>query len=269
MMKIDYSVFDPTGNITVLVHSPVPPERRSSIGKKLLSLEPSSEQVGFLSAGSDSYDIRLEMAGGEFCGNATMSAAVEFLLGKGGRSASQKVRVLCSGFDDPVEVSIQRSSGLVYFCQVLMPPPLCVEDRALPLGGKNVSLPVVFLKGIAHAIVETGVNNSGFDPHEVISAWCDALSTPSLGIMFYENDSLSLTPYVYVSEGGSFYRENSCASGTAALGFYLAKKIGRSVSMFINEPGGVLGFAADPLGEVRVNGNVRKKFSRSVDIGLD
>ena len=34
------------------------------------------EQVGFVSAPSDSgCDIDLQMAGGEFCGNATMSAA--------------------------------------------------------------------------------------------------------------------------------------------------------------------------------------------------
>ena len=45
----------------------------------------------------------------------------------------------------------------------------------------------------------------------------------AFGIMFFDRDNLSMKPYVYVKEVGSGVYENSCASGTTALGYYLKK----------------------------------------------
>ena len=45
----------------------------------------------------------------------------------------------------------------------------------------------------------------------------------AFGIMFFDSDNLSMKPYVYVKEVGSGVYENSCASGTTALGYYLKK----------------------------------------------
>ena len=41
--------------------------------------------------------------------------------------------------------------------------------------------------------------------------------------MFFEKENLSMKPYVYVKEVESGIFENSCASGTTALGYYLKK----------------------------------------------
>ena len=69
MMKIDYCVFNPTNNITVLVETPVMPEQYSIIAENIMKIEPTAQQVGFVN------DHSLYMAGGEFCGNASISAA--------------------------------------------------------------------------------------------------------------------------------------------------------------------------------------------------
>ena len=107
--NIKYHVMDPTGNITILVETPVAEASQPFVAAKLMELEPEVEQVGFLTlaetpepdrsgclqqkmasqpektqqsekiplaeSSQNKYDIALRMAGGEFCGNATMSAA--------------------------------------------------------------------------------------------------------------------------------------------------------------------------------------------------
>ena len=62
MMNIRYALLDPTGNVTVLVQSPVPTADQPAAAARLMVLEPTAEQVGFLTTDGDS--LRLRMAGG-------------------------------------------------------------------------------------------------------------------------------------------------------------------------------------------------------------
>ena len=70
------SIFDPTGNITALVESPVAPEEQSAVAARIMERFPQVEQVGFVRLPRESAaPVELCMAGGEFCGNASMSGA--------------------------------------------------------------------------------------------------------------------------------------------------------------------------------------------------
>lgn len=71
-MEIQYLLADPTKNITVLVTTPVSRALQPELASLLLDLEPEAEQVGFVETAADGQ-MRLQMMGGEFCGNATMS----------------------------------------------------------------------------------------------------------------------------------------------------------------------------------------------------
>ena len=93
MKEISYAVMDPTGNITILVKTPVPAAAQPDCAARLLAAEPAGEQVGFLSPGGDGADLSLRMAGGEFCGNAAMSAAAYFCARRGDRERTVRVRV--------------------------------------------------------------------------------------------------------------------------------------------------------------------------------
>ena len=86
-MNISYYVLDPTSNITILAETPVPVELQPSVASRLMLAEPEAEQTGFLSH-EPGCDIALRMAGGEFCGNAAMSAAVIAATRKGEESST-------------------------------------------------------------------------------------------------------------------------------------------------------------------------------------
>ena len=89
-----YRIFDPTGNITALVESLVDVERQPETAAAVMLRHPKVEQVGFFRmAGPAQQDnaaadgtaaspvqAMLRMAGGEFCGNASMSAAALHVL---------------------------------------------------------------------------------------------------------------------------------------------------------------------------------------------
>lgn len=81
--NLDLTILNPGGNITALVEG-IPDSRplRKTINDEIMRAFPKVEQVGFL----DRSIKRLEMAGGEFCGNATRCAAYLLLGGKPGRA---------------------------------------------------------------------------------------------------------------------------------------------------------------------------------------
>jgi len=93
-MKINYVLFNPCGNITALVDSAVDKNQRIDVANKIMELEPTCEQVGFVQENADF--VMLEMAGGEFCGNAARCAAL----------FKNKTKVLCSGYAQFIEAII-------------------------------------------------------------------------------------------------------------------------------------------------------------------
>ena len=89
MENIQYCIFDPTGNITALVETGVDIADQPAAAARIMELEPDVEQVGFITyADNDaikegSVPVSIRMAGGEFCGNATMCAAALFAIRSG------------------------------------------------------------------------------------------------------------------------------------------------------------------------------------------
>ena len=74
-MELQYSILDPTGNITALAESPVGAAERQAAAAAIMQRHDDVEQVGFLNPEGEDGLPALQMAGGEFCGNATMCAA--------------------------------------------------------------------------------------------------------------------------------------------------------------------------------------------------
>ena len=96
-MTIDYLVADPSGNTTILVLTPVPKEEHSALAAKLLALPGiEAEQVGYVTREAGK-PLRVDMMGGEFCGNASRSAAAWALACDGGTQGVYDVS--CSGCD--------------------------------------------------------------------------------------------------------------------------------------------------------------------------
>ena len=99
-MTLQYTVIDPTKNITLLVTTPMPRARYAQIASQLLALEKDAEQVGFLES-SDEQDAALQMMGGEFCGNAAMSLGAWLCRGET-EGVDRHLTLDVSGVDSPV-----------------------------------------------------------------------------------------------------------------------------------------------------------------------
>ena len=68
---ISYQIYNPGGNITALVEGcEYSSDEKKELNQMIMAKNPNVEQVGFLST----KENRLEMAGGEFCLNATRCA---------------------------------------------------------------------------------------------------------------------------------------------------------------------------------------------------
>lgn len=242
---VDYVLLDPTSNLTLLVETPVPAAEQPRVAARLMREEPEAEQVGFLCP-DEGADIALRMAGGEFCGNAAMSAAA--LYAAGARMHAGQVLVRVSGV--PVTVDIAAEGGVMRGT-VDMPRPLSV--RREPVGGMR--LPVVRFDGIAHAIAETPLARD--EAEALAPAACAALGAEALGLMLLDRAAGTLAPLVYVPAAGTLVWENSCASGTTAVGAFLAAEAGVSVRVGLRQPGGTLTVEAVPGGALSLTGTVR------------
>ena len=272
-MIIHYYIFDPTGNITALVETAVPPEEQPAVASRIMKKHPDVEQVGFVrvydDAGCSGYQAELRMAGGEFCGNATMSAAALYALKNG--NCPESVLVKASGVKSPVEVRLTRKDGEAFDAEVLMPPALGIEERDEEIETETVTvsdtIPVVRMEGIDHAIIDRRsrfylLRNLPAAAETTVKELCGRLGSDCLGMMFMtdagENGEWGLLPLVYVPGADTVFWENSCASGSTAAGMYLAAEEGRAVDISFDEPAGKLRVKSDPgSGETWLIGAVK------------
>lgn len=256
-MRIRYSIWDPSGNITALVESPVPDGRQIAVAAELMARHPAVEQLGFVSwRAEDGTDAALRMAGGEFCGNASMSAAA-LLQSRmestvpSGAWITRSLRV--SGARQPVAVRLQGEKEDVYRGAVCMPKARAIVETAFRWGSLSGRLPLVRMEGIAHLIVSDAsslfaLKDRPAEAEEAVKTWCAALDAEGLGLMFLEHGEGDprLTPLVYIPGSATVFWESSCASGSSAVGMALAAGSGRAQRLTLAQPGGRLQVESDP-----------------------
>ena len=211
-MNIDYVVANPTGNITVLVTTPVDEKNKLTVVNEMFEKEPTCEQVGFVSVLSDSR-IKLEMMGGEFCGNATVSAASYCVSVSNLDIGYQKLVVVeSSGIDHPVSVIVKRVDETTFIGTLEMPiPQMSYYDGS----------PLVQLDGISHLLVPAGTLTTD-ELEESIKSIANQLDVLAAGIIQYEKDEKGITivPLVYVPGSNTLVWEHGCASGSIAAAYY-------------------------------------------------
>ena len=236
-------VADPAGNITVFVLDPVGSSaERIALARAILAKKSSGgrspEQVGFVippgasMTGSDPVLWRLEMMGGEFCGNAARSFGL-YVARKEGLKGKVNVLVSVSGMDEPVRVDVDITDSRA---AAEMPKPIIVE--ALDYEGR--SLPVIVFEGITHVIAPD--LEADRDVFFAIKTMIEKkFSSPATGVMFYNTASRFMRPAVYVQSTDTLVFESSCGSGSAALGVWLSREQREgSFSCAATQPGGVI-----------------------------
>jgi len=244
-MELEYIIADPTGNITLLVTTPVARERQPRAAAALMELEPKVEQTGFLTLTGSGAQLR--MAGGEFCGNAAMSAGAVSARERG-LSAGEKIAlpVSVSGAALPVRTELEALADGSFAGTVDMPAPVWAGEEPFELDGVRCTLPLVRFPGIAHVIVTADM--AGPAAERAARKWCARLDVPALGLMLFDERRSALRPLVYVPGADTLFWESSCASGTAAVGAWLSLRDGARRSLTLSEPAGELSIEAELSG---------------------
>ena len=224
------AVLDPAGNVTAIVCSDVPAAERARVAAQILRLpELGIEQVAFLTAPRSGGEIRLEMMGGEFCGNALRCAGFYQALRTGAQGKSC-VFAEISGADGVQPVMADTAEGTA---STVMPLPLSVQ----PAGWADVQATRVTFAGITHFVIDCA------QPDETLvqRAIAAAPEASAVGAIFLDRAHGSIKPVVFVRETASCVAENSCASGSVATAVVLtADFVDGITEIGIGQPGGTL-----------------------------
>lgn len=224
------AVLDPAGNVTAIVCSDVPAAERAHVAAQILRLpELGIEQVAFLTAPRSGGEIRLEMMGGEFCGNALRCAGFYQALRNGAQGKSC-VFAEISGADGVQPVMADTAEGTA---STVMPLPLSVQSA----GWADVQAARVTFAGITHFVIDCA------QPDEMLvqRAIAAAPEASAVGAIFLDRAHGSIKPVVFVRETASCVAENSCASGSVAAAVVLTADFADGITEIgIGQPGGTL-----------------------------
>ncbi len=224
----------PGGNDTSLIMGIVKdPFERIKINDEIMSLYPSGspnqiEQVGFVDFKPNSTELM--MAGGEFCGNATRSAAYLALKGMPGQ-----IRIKAGGVEDALIAGV-TTDGESY-AQM----PIYSDPDRVQIDSSNPENNFVYMEGITQYVDWNTTQIKGKDEEEIKKIGMDIIrkngldTEPAAGVMFAKRTrkGIEITPVVYVKNSNTLFLETACGSGTTAVGMVLAKNSGNSI---IEEP---------------------------------
>lgn len=226
-MRIRIFRADPAGNLTGFVLSPVRKEGRAGLAARLMARDAALEQVAFIDEERLEGPLpRMDMMGGEFCGNATRAFAL--YAARRRARGERELLVSVSGAGENVYVQVDEAEGLAY---ADMPLPRALQE--IEAGG--VRVPVVRMEGIAHAVL-MGEKPSQSRAREVLAAMP---REDAQGVLFYAGGRM--TPVVCVEATNTCVWESSCGSGSVALAWLLARGApdGEHAYAFA-EPGGTI-----------------------------
>ena len=260
-MELRYYICDPAKNMTLLVVSPVERGSQRRTAAMLMEREKGIEQVGFIEPCRRQGGLfHLQMAGGEFCGNGSLSAAAVYALEKGQKNSPAELSFSVSGAGELIRAKLDRLGESSFRGSVSMPLPDCAEQVTLELSCGPRSLPAAVYEGITHVICPEPLPAA--QAEEAVRRLSAELGGKAAGIMFVDERAGTLRPLVYEPAAGTLFWEHSCASGTAAAAACMAVEAGRSLERSFAEPGGVLG----ALAEIRDGRLSSLSFQNRVDI---
>lgn len=262
--QIDFVKCNPTQNMTILINTKLPLDEHKRIAAKIMSYDNVyAEQVGFIEQSlKQDADALLQMAGGEFCGNACMALAAFLAYQQGMKHhETTELRLEVSGTERLVTCRVTKNRE-DYQCRVDMPLPQKIEQAVLQHGSSPLNMVVIRYSDFVHFVIEVEHLNADMKNNMLTLAKLIGpfLDTSMLGILLYNNTTRQLTPLIYVPSLNSVVWERGCGSGTASIGAYLAWKNKRNIETYLYQPGGTMLVKAlyeqDRLTRLEIEGTV-------------
>lgn len=247
-MILDFVKMSPAENMTVFIINKLDRKDHIRIAKKLMKNSSiGCEQVGFIEESLNGSSLRLQMMGGEFCGNASRSFAAYMvhkrypmiLKEKGG---SYSIPLEVSGLEKELIIKVKETpTENIYYSSVIMPLPERIEEVEFITNDKSINSTRVDFPGITHYIVDNSQIGNRPLFFQLVKDKMKEKNYDAFGIMYYDFQRSYLEPLVYVKDTDTLIWERSCASGTCALGVSMSHKIKGSINYEIEQPGGTLG----------------------------
>lgn len=197
-MKVKYMIYNPAGNITALViGDKYSVEQKRIINNEIMMKEPKVEQVGFLS----NEDVKLTMAGGEFCGNATRCAVSYYIKKQKSLEIQINNQKLQAGMDENENI----------WCEIP------IEQYKIAELDKNIYK--VILKGITIIVIKNIKQNNNLKQlaKKIIRYY--NIDDEAVGVMFENKikEYIEIYPVVWVKNINTLFLENACGSGTIGV----------------------------------------------------
>lgn len=268
-MKLTIEKYDPSGNATAIVTTPVEARFHALLAQKIMARkELGIEQVGYAQAPQRPGSLgRLAMMGGEFCGNGSRCFAYHLAMEHIDQEVRQWVPMECSGMEGVMEVLVEKRGEHAF---VTAPMPVPIGLRPFYIKGVSLPLTKVVFDGITHVVVCREASEDL--AHRIQQAlYREEPGLPAMGVLFYGERAQRLTPAVYVDQVGSFIWEGSCGSGSIAVAAVLAAERGATIEgLTLYQPGGELVVGAEwSQGSVKsatLSGPVKKCFVEEIEL---
>ncbi len=210
VLKVNYSIFRPAGNDTAFVYGfNYTPEQKKQINDAIMAKHSNVEQVGFIDL---DRKPELQMAGGEFCGNATRSAAYIYLNGKAGR-----IKMIVNS-NDVINCGVTAEQKA--WCEIpLYHGPNVITE-------KEPGIYIVKMNGMVSVVIQENSAQKYLKQKEILKTFgmefihkYQLEDSEAVGIMFCEkkNGILKINPIVWVKSIDTLFYETACGSGTTAV----------------------------------------------------
>lgn len=229
--EIKYLKFIPGGNDTALVLSnDYSKEEKKRINDEIMKLDSSIEQVGFV---DKNKEPELQMAGGEFCGNATRSSAYYYLNRTSGKL---KIKV---NEKDIVNAGVYDDGSA--WCEI----PLYLGENQVVK--KEEGIYQVKMNGMISIVISEDISKKYLADIDNIKKYAsnfidkyDLRNSEAVGVMFLEKDKiLKINPVVWVRDIDTLYYETACGSGTTATAMVKAYLENKNQDIEILQPSGL------------------------------
>ena len=209
-MRVEYVIYKPAGNDTAIVYGTnYNKKKKKNINDKIMNKHNNVEQVGFI---TQNGNREIQMAGGEFCGNATRSAAFEYLDGNEG-----KVNILVNSQKE-IEAGVDKNKNA--WCAIPIPKTNDIITEV------KQGVYIVKIEGITIVVLQDFVAYKYLkekrDLKEIGRKFIKKLNLEkysAVGVMFCEKyeDNIKINPIVWVKEIDTLFYETACGSGSTAV----------------------------------------------------
>ena len=230
------AIVNPSGNTTAVIFDQMLDTDRKKLNSLVMLAwkakeagQPEVEQCCFVTLPNDKEAVaRVEMFGGEFCGNATRSVIQLITEGK-----DYQGMIEVSGVGRPLNFNVRN--GII---ALEMPLPQ-VGNLATNVAEGTL----VLLDGIAQLVVTDANSQQKQTPREMLTELLRQnkyylAEQPAVGVTYYCEATKKAKFSVWVKEVNTVFDETACGSGTCAVGIASALDKKQNQKLEVIQPSG-------------------------------